>query len=324
MAGRPRRLGDRRIGYRGLLPHVGIVAEIAIVAVAGDIARSIRLALRLALAMPGLPLMLAVTPILVLAVTLAGGLIVALAVILTALLAVLWIAALALVALLPLAIALSLAVTVALAILSVTLGLVAVHAGHALAGRERGRETLADVLHIDVGNRQFAAADPRPLAVIHGGEHTVIVIGVLQVVLRRHAVAGGTRVTRELQILLQDLVGVATDPGLVATAIETLSLVMAPAHAVRFARATPTRASIVVVLLHMNVTSSSTVVEMAVQAARSSSRRIQQIAERTKAVIIGARRSLCAEALFGAGFALRWPAFPRARPMVSPDCRGRP
>jgi hypothetical protein len=101
---------------------------------------------------------------------------------------------------------------------------------------------------------------------------------------------------------------------------------VAPAtHAVRFARTTPTRASIVVVvLLHMNVTSSSIVMEMAAQAARPWSRRIQQIAERSIAVLIGARRSLCAEALFGAGFALRWPAFPRARPMVSPDCRGRP
>jgi hypothetical protein len=147
------------------------------------------------------------------------------------------------------------------------------------AGIHRGRQALADILHVDVGDRQFTTADPRPLPVIHRRQDAVIVIGVLQEILRRHPIAGGAGIAGELEIFLQNLIGVATNARLVAATFVALSLVVAAAattHAVRFARTTPTRASIIIVLLHLNVTSSSTVIEMAGQAACPSSRRIQQ------------------------------------------------
>ena len=131
------------------------------------------------------------------------------------------------------------------------------HARQALAagaaGIHRRRQPLAHVLHIDVGDRQFAAADARPLALVHRAEDAVIVIGVLQEVFRRDPVASGTGVAGELQVFLQDLVGIAANPRLMPPAVVTLPLMLAAAaaHAVRFAGATPTRASILVILLHL-------------------------------------------------------------------------
>jgi hypothetical protein len=147
------------------------------------------------------------------------------------------------------------------------------------AGIHRGGQALADILHVDVGDRQFAASDPRALPVIHRRQDSVIVIGVLQEIFRRHPIAGGAGIAGELEIFFQNLIGVAANACLVAATFVALPLVVTAAattHAVRFARTTPTRASIIIVLLHLNVTSSSTVIEMAGQAACPSSRRIQQ------------------------------------------------
>lgn len=163
-------------------------------------------------------------------------------------------AALALIALALMAVGLiSLARTRFVIVLAAGIG----HARQALAagaaGIHRRRQALAHVLHIDVGDRQFTAADARPLALVHRAEDAVIVIGMLQEVFRRDAVAGGAGVAGELQVFLQDLVGIAANPRLVPPAVVTLPLMLAAAaaHAVRFAGATPTRASILVILLHL-------------------------------------------------------------------------
>jgi hypothetical protein len=68
--------------------------------------------------------------------------------------------------------------------------------------RERRGEALADVRHIDVGDRDFASADSRSLALVLRRYHAIIMIGMLEEVLRRHAVAGGTGIACELKILL--------------------------------------------------------------------------------------------------------------------------
>lgn len=91
-------------------------------------------------------------------------------------------------------------------------------AGMTVAGH-RGREPLVDVLHIDVGDRDFTAADSRALALIHGRDDAVVMVGMLEKVLRRHAVAHRAGISRELQILLKDLIRIAADPDVGAGAV---------------------------------------------------------------------------------------------------------
>src|SRR4030095_6646073 len=75
-------------------------------------------------------------------------------------------------------------------------------------------------------------------------------------------------IARELQIFLQHLVSVAANPQLLPTAVVSLSLVVAAtAHPMGLARAAATSASVIVILFHVSVISSSTVIEMAGQAA---------------------------------------------------------
>jgi hypothetical protein len=145
---------------------------------------------------------------------------------------------------------------------------------------ERRRQALTDILDIDVGDREFAPAHARPLAVIHGAQHAIIVVGMLQKVLRGNPVAGGARIARELQILLQNLIGVAADPQLLSAAFVAWRLVLAATHPVGLARAAATSASIIVVLFHMSVISSSIVIEMAGQAACRRPRAICNISKR--------------------------------------------
>jgi hypothetical protein len=78
--------------------------------------------------------------------------------------------------------------------------------------RERGREALTHVLHIEVGDRDFASTDSRPLAFVLRRHDSIIVVGVLQEVLRRDAIASGAGIARELEILLEHLIGVAAYP----------------------------------------------------------------------------------------------------------------
>jgi hypothetical protein len=75
-------------------------------------------------------------------------------------------------------------------------------------------------VHIDLGDGDFATADPRALALVVRRHDPIIVIGVLEKVLRRNSVAGSAGVARELKILLEDLIGVASDPNVGARAVE--------------------------------------------------------------------------------------------------------
>jgi hypothetical protein len=129
------------------------------------------------------------------------------------------------------------------------------HARQALptraAGIHRRRQALADVLHVDVGDRQFAAPDARALAVIHRAQYSIIVVRVLQEVFGGDTIPGGAGIARELEVFFQNLIGIAANPRLVPTALVTLPFVLAATHAVRLARTTPTRASILVILLHL-------------------------------------------------------------------------
>src|SRR4051812_43766970 len=95
--------------------------------------------------------------------------------------------------------------------------------GMTMARHRRG-ETLADVVHIDLGNRDFAPADSRTLPLVVCRHHAKIVIGVLEKVLRRNPVAGSAGVACELKILLEDLIGVAADPNVGTRAVEGMRL----------------------------------------------------------------------------------------------------
>jgi len=107
------------------------------------------------------------------------------------------------------------------ALLIVTAVLWRLVAAMAMAG-ERSREALAYVLHIDVGDRDFASADSRALALVLRRNDPIVVIGMLQEVLRGNAVTGSAGIACELKILLEDLIGIAADPdvGAGAGAIE--------------------------------------------------------------------------------------------------------
>jgi hypothetical protein len=172
-----------------------------------------------------------------------------------ALLATLAVAALALLAAVSLA-AVSLAAVTLAALIAWILAL-ALHAGvHALRVRstgivERRRQALAHVLNIDVGDGKLATAHARPLAVIHGAQHTIVMVGMLQEILGSDPVASRTRVARELKILFQDLVGIAADPQLLPAAFVPLTFVLAATHSVRFARTTSASASVIVILFHV-------------------------------------------------------------------------
>ena len=78
------------------------------------------------------------------------------------------------------------------------------------AAIERSGETLAHILHIDIGHRNFAAADTRSLTIIHRGDDAVIVIGVLQEVFSSDPVAGDAGIAGQLQVLFQHLIDIAT------------------------------------------------------------------------------------------------------------------
>ena len=99
--------------------------------------------------------------------------------------------------------------TVSLTTVALAAGLVAgilaiAHAGiHSLRIRaarivERGGQALAYVLDIDVGDGEFASAHARPLAVIHGAQHAVIMVRVLQVILCRDPVSSGAGIAGKL------------------------------------------------------------------------------------------------------------------------------
>ena len=110
---------------------------------------------------------------------------------------------------------------------------------------------MAHILHIDVGDGQFTPAHARPLAVIHRAQHAIIMVGMLQEILGGDPVAGRSRIARELQILFQDLVGIAADPQLLPTAVVSLTLVLSAAHPVGLARTAPAGASVIVILFHV-------------------------------------------------------------------------
>jgi len=190
---------------------------------------------------------------------------------------------------------------------------------------ERGRQTLADILHVDVGDGEFTAADARPLAVVHRRQDPVVMVGVLKEILCRDPVSGCPRVARELQVLVEHLIGVAPNPQFLPSAVEALAFIVAAAHSMRFARSPTASAAVVIILFHLNVTSSSTMVERFL-ANRAACHRPSAFlyVNRHAAVPLGARRSQCAEALFRADFAMRWPAFPRARPMSAPTAGADP
>jgi hypothetical protein len=141
-------------------------------------------------------------------------------------------------------------------------GFVGSAAGMAVTGERRGK-ALAHILHVHIGDRNLATADPRSLALIHRGDHAIIVIGMLQEILRRHAVSGGTGIARELQIFLENLIGVAADPDIRPGAIEglplarhsTVAAMAAMLPAMRFALAATATPTIVVSWSHASITS---------------------------------------------------------------------
>ena len=77
-------------------------------------------------------------------------------------------------------------------------------------------------------------------------------VGMLQEILGGDPVAGRSRIARELKILFQDLVGIATDPQLLPPAVVCLVVLAATtAHAMGLARTTSASASVIVVLFHV-------------------------------------------------------------------------
>src|SRR3954469_17568027 len=103
-------------------------------------------------------------------------------------------------------------------------------AGMTMARHRRG-EALADVVHIDFGNRDFATANSRALPLAVCRHHPEIVIGVLEKILRRNPVTGSAGVARELKILLEHLIGVAPDPNVGTRAVERMCLAWLSASA---------------------------------------------------------------------------------------------
>jgi hypothetical protein len=299
--GRPHRLGCRLgMGWRLRCASFGIVGVVAAVSVGRrDIsADRLRVLARLALALRTLALLM------------------------PACLVAAWLMTTRLVATLPVT-------ALALDVLAVLTGAIrARHVGIRDALRirptgvvQRGGKALTYILHVDVGDGEFTAAGARALPVVHGAQHTIIMVGMLEEILGGDPVACGARVARELEILFQDLVGIAANPQFLPAAVVALTLVVTAPHAMGFAWTPTASAAVVVSLLHVNVTSSSIVIREGSSSRMSSFGALVKITKRHMPLPLSAERSLCAEALFGAGFALRWPAFPRARPMVSPDCR---
>ena len=63
----------------------------------------------------------------------------------------------------------------------------------------------------------------RPVSVAVGVQHTVVVLGMLEIILHGDSIAGCARVPRQGQILLHDLIGVSPHPHVsAATAVEAL------------------------------------------------------------------------------------------------------
>jgi hypothetical protein len=87
---------------------------------------------------------------------------------------------------------------------------------------------LAHILHIDIGDRQFATADPRALALSLRRDHAVIVFGMLQIVFRCDTVTGNTGIARHLQIFFQDLMRIAPDANIRAVAVIGLITLAGP------------------------------------------------------------------------------------------------
>jgi hypothetical protein len=157
-----------------------------------------------------------------------------------------------------LAIAVTTALLIARLVVPAMLRLIAAMA----VARERRREPLAHVLHVDVGDRDFASADSGTLAFILRRHDAVIVVGMLEEVLRRDAVTGRAGVARELQIFLEHLIGVAAHPDVGAAAIVGMRLALPAAAAmstmraaVRFTRAASAASSILVIRSHASITS---------------------------------------------------------------------
>jgi hypothetical protein len=87
-------------------------------------------------------------------------------------------------------------------------------------------------------------------------------IGMLEEVLRRDAVADSAGIARELQILLEHLIGVAADPDVGTRAVEVVSLAGSTAAvaatvrtAMGLARAASATPSILVIRSHASITS---------------------------------------------------------------------
>src|SRR5438034_5853895 len=78
---------------------------------------------------------------------------------------------------------------------------------------------------------------PRPIGIAVGIDRTVVVLGVLEIVLHGDAITGQARVTRQRQIFLHDLVGIAPHPHIGSGAV----VVLWPRRVMRLAGATPAR-----------------------------------------------------------------------------------
>ncbi len=95
-------------------------------------------------------------------------------------------------------------------------------------------------------------------------------VGMLQEVLGGDPVAGRPRIARQLQILFQHLVGIAADPQLRPAAVVPLTLVVAPPPPIPWGLRGPRpreRRLLLFFCFMLSVTSPSTVIEMAGQAA---------------------------------------------------------
>ena len=151
---------------------------------------------------------------------------------------------------------------VAVTALLVVAGMLRLVAAMTVAGECR-REALAHILHVDVGHRDFAAADSRPLAFVLRCDDSIVMVGMLQEVLSSHTVSGGAGIARELEVLLEDLKGIAADPNIGSAAVETMCLAL-PTTAVAtatmraamgFARAATAAPSILIIRSHASITS---------------------------------------------------------------------
>jgi hypothetical protein len=135
--------------------------------------------------------------------------------------------------------------------------------GTGRGGIQRCRQALADILDVDLGDRQVAPTDTGTLTCGLGRDHAIIVLSMLEIIFRRDTIADDARITGHLQIFFENLMGIAANPNLWAATVDSLialthppAVLPATATAMGFTLAASATTANIVALFHHNVTSS--------------------------------------------------------------------